>query len=339
MNLKDSLVPDLANPPKVRRKRAPKHDFKDGLGRVFAHKHDNGGGWVADTAKVAESARVTRNAQVSGFARVDDTCQIEGRALVTGHARLSGNVRVQQNAVVNGAARLFDRVVVSGNSRIFDNAVVSGSSTLANNVQIFGWAQVVNSRICGPTVKNLDAQIGGSARVLDSNIWNVVRVLDNAYLHRASVNNVIVRSGAHLLDSNAATTTASNSYAFFRGQELPAGQSIENYLTTFQCTLIGSAVNVPPCTVESTLFFLNCQISLGVLPFPGGRWENTIYFNLRTTNTRDVAQYSLNSGSQIQVANTVLSGNGIPTVASIGVVPSPETTRQRRIMRLERGNS
>jgi hypothetical protein len=42
----------------------PKYDFQDGKGAVLAHQHSNGGGWVADTASVAATAKV------SGYARV-----------------------------------------------------------------------------------------------------------------------------------------------------------------------------------------------------------------------------------------------------------------------------
>ena len=34
------------------------YDFDDGEGPVAAHRHPNGGGWVADSATVAESAFV-----------------------------------------------------------------------------------------------------------------------------------------------------------------------------------------------------------------------------------------------------------------------------------------
>ena len=47
-----------------------KFDFQDGNGLVPAHKHPNGGGWVANTASVAESVYVGPKAQVSGLARV-----------------------------------------------------------------------------------------------------------------------------------------------------------------------------------------------------------------------------------------------------------------------------
>ena len=45
-------------------------DFNDGNGPVPAHKHPNGGGWVADTARVDETAFVGRDAMVYGDAMV-----------------------------------------------------------------------------------------------------------------------------------------------------------------------------------------------------------------------------------------------------------------------------
>lgn len=46
-------------------------DFQDGNGPVPAHRHPNGGGWVADTANVEETAYVGPNAQVYGSAHVE----------------------------------------------------------------------------------------------------------------------------------------------------------------------------------------------------------------------------------------------------------------------------
>ena len=48
-------------------------DFGDGKGPVAAHKHINGGGWVADTATVADTAYIGPDAQVSGDAQVYGT--------------------------------------------------------------------------------------------------------------------------------------------------------------------------------------------------------------------------------------------------------------------------
>ena len=57
-------------------------DFDDGRGPVPAHRHPNGGGWVADTASVETAAFVGPDARVSGDARV------------LGSARLLGGTRV-----------------------------------------------------------------------------------------------------------------------------------------------------------------------------------------------------------------------------------------------------
>ena len=51
--------------------------FDFGTGPVPAHKHSNGGGWVADTATVSESVFVGREAMVF------DNAVVSGRAVVT----------------------------------------------------------------------------------------------------------------------------------------------------------------------------------------------------------------------------------------------------------------
>ena len=71
-----------------------KFDFQDGNGLVPAHKHPNGGGWVANTASVAESVYVGPKAQVSGLARV------YGSAWVYDTARVSGSAAVYESARV-----------------------------------------------------------------------------------------------------------------------------------------------------------------------------------------------------------------------------------------------
>ena len=54
------------------------HDFNDGNGPVPAHQHPNGGGWVADTATVADTAFVGLGAQVCGEALVYGTARVGG---------------------------------------------------------------------------------------------------------------------------------------------------------------------------------------------------------------------------------------------------------------------
>ena len=75
-------------------------DFGDGKGPVAAHRHFNGGGWVADTATVAKTAYIGPDARVYGAARVYDY------------------------AYVYGAARVFDNAVVYGYAWVYGDAYV-----------------------------------------------------------------------------------------------------------------------------------------------------------------------------------------------------------------------
>ena len=47
-------------------------DFDDDNCPVPAHQHGRGGGWVADTAKVADTAYIGPDAKVFGYAQVYD---------------------------------------------------------------------------------------------------------------------------------------------------------------------------------------------------------------------------------------------------------------------------
>jgi len=61
------------------------------------HQHPNGGGWVQDTATVANTVLVGEHALVYGEARV------YGEALVCGKALVCGEARVSDEALVCGA--------------------------------------------------------------------------------------------------------------------------------------------------------------------------------------------------------------------------------------------
>ena len=70
--------------------------------------HQNGGGWVQNTATVAETAWIGPNAIVSWNA------EVSGYAMVYGDARVFGSARVF------GAAEISEFDLVYGNDRIND---------------------------------------------------------------------------------------------------------------------------------------------------------------------------------------------------------------------------
>ena len=93
--------------------------FDFGDGPVPAHRHVNGGGWVADSAFVEASALVSGDAQVYG------------NAWVSGNARVSGNAWVYGDAWVSGDALVYGNARVSGDALVYGNARVSCSRDYA----------------------------------------------------------------------------------------------------------------------------------------------------------------------------------------------------------------
>lgn len=71
-----------------------KFDFQDGNGPVPAHRHVNGRGWVADTARVYDKAWVSDDARVYGKALVHGQAGVYGKAWVYGDARVYGKTWV-----------------------------------------------------------------------------------------------------------------------------------------------------------------------------------------------------------------------------------------------------
>jgi carbonic anhydrase/acetyltransferase-like protein (isoleucine patch superfamily) len=69
------------------------------------HKHCNGHGWVANTARVADSVFVGPHALVYGQAELRDRVCVVDSAQVSGHAVLSGDVIVSGNAWVSGTMK------------------------------------------------------------------------------------------------------------------------------------------------------------------------------------------------------------------------------------------
>jgi hypothetical protein len=77
--------------------------------------HPNGGGWVADSAEVDETAYVGPGAMVVGASQVRGNAVIEDAAIILGRSVISGNAKVSGGAVIgdkvmDGYARCWDEV-------------------------------------------------------------------------------------------------------------------------------------------------------------------------------------------------------------------------------------
>lgn len=195
----DNTVTAVLEPPKaIRKKRAPKHDFGDGRGRVHAHRHDNGKGWVEDTAKVSEDVYVGPGAQIANYARVFGGVRLEAKASIIGYAtvfnntKMHGTARISGHAVVNGG-ELFANAVVAGdaeltNSQLFDVSVVRGS-TVAKGCQFRGRTNVSGNVFLTAVSTNGFVHIAGNVSILTSNLRGLVAVDGHAHLHSATIEN------------------------------------------------------------------------------------------------------------------------------------------------------
>ena len=117
------------------------HDFYDGCGPVPAHRHVNGGGWVANSATVSRTAfvgpasAVFESSRVLGRATVADQAQVRGQSEVSGHARICGN------AVIDGEARVTDEAEVS------DHAFISGWAAVSHEARVGGHTQLTDGEV------------------------------------------------------------------------------------------------------------------------------------------------------------------------------------------------
>ena len=131
------------------------HDFETDDGPVRAHRHQRGGGWVADTATVASTAFVGRDASVFDGASVldeasiDGTSWVSGDALVTDRARIGGDAEITGNAHISGDAQVTDDASVSGDARIGEYAVVGGNAQILGSAVVDGDTQVLGDEVLG----------------------------------------------------------------------------------------------------------------------------------------------------------------------------------------------
>ena len=116
------------------------------LNGLRGHAHSNGGGFVADSASVADSVYVGPNAAVIGNARVSGNAVIDGYAMIAENATVSGNAYVGDTAMVMGRAnvtdnaRILESACIWDNYKVSENAVVKGVAFCMANGSASGQA-------------------------------------------------------------------------------------------------------------------------------------------------------------------------------------------------------
>ena len=127
---------------------------------VAGKPHSNGGGFVADSARVdatayvGPSAMVLASAKVMGNARIEDYAVVAGSAVVKDSARVSGHALVRDSAEVSDNAKVRDWATVQGRWKVYENGralerawlsdkgELHGHATIKGNVPDYGGADV-----------------------------------------------------------------------------------------------------------------------------------------------------------------------------------------------------
>jgi hypothetical protein len=128
--------------------------------------HSNGGGFVADTAKVEPTAYVGPNALVSGKAQVSGEARIEDWAVVTGEARVSDHAVVGGHARVAGRAKVGGYARVKGRAWLLDDAVVEGNARVVGFPRFTYRPHVRGNALVKDQANLYGADISGTAIIM-----------------------------------------------------------------------------------------------------------------------------------------------------------------------------
>lgn len=316
-------LPTEDKPIKVRKKRAPKHNFKDGHGSVFAHRHDNGGGWVADTAKVADQVYVGPRCEVYNYAIVNGKVTLKGKSKIFGNACVYGDnrsdrgVQLNSSAMVYGRAIVRDEVLLENESRVHGNACISGASRLFDSVQVFDAAQIISTTLLHRS------QAGGYSLLIRSNIKGDARTERHAVVVGSTLNGFVL------------VTTA--------GQVI--NSTVENLNSNAHTTITDNAIVLDGSRVLCPIIFRQramCRQSVVAIP----RDPNNPYYVPEVTNNTVLSCLNLYSRDQFDayIEQVARNRSGLPAPAPTAPAAPPGPTRanylnlpqnNRRIMTLQ----
>jgi len=187
-------------------------EFEDNL------SHD-GDCWVADNAKVMDSAQVKDNAIVRGNAKIEDQAQVYGCAIVEEYAEVKGKAGVFVHAKVGGYA------LIVGWTEIGHHACVEGHSFITGGI-IGGYAMIDGHVMIGDYMRaGSYPMISGHAHICEN-----AKVRDRARINGNAVigSNVVINSEMFITD---------NAYLFEQRDllYLPDVSSAQERMTFYRC--------------------------------------------------------------------------------------------------------
>lgn len=153
-----------------------------GYSKGRGHAHSNGGGWVADSANVADSVYVGPNAMVLGSATLTGNVRVEDYAIVAGSTTAKDNVVISGHAVVDGGGWVYDNGWKFDNVELSGNAVISDGAVVTNSCKVSGNAKVLQKAYLAEAVTVSDnAVVKGMSYVYGKGSYTGTVILDGDY--------------------------------------------------------------------------------------------------------------------------------------------------------------
>ncbi len=145
---------------------------------VTGSPHENGGGFVENSANVNSSAFVDNKSVVCGNAKVEGQARVFGGALVKDRAIVKDRALVYGNAQISGDAE------ISGDAKVYDSAKVSGTAKVRDRALVYGMAHV-GGGVVKDDAKVYDmAKVSGSAQVYGkAQVWGSAIIADSARVY------------------------------------------------------------------------------------------------------------------------------------------------------------
>lgn len=153
------------------------------------HAHPNGGGWVADSAKVDSSVYVGPDAMVLGNAVLKGNVRVEDHAIVANQVTASDNAIICGHAIVDGGGWVYDNGWKSGTVTLSGNAVIGDSAVVFNSCKVSGNAKVLQKAYLADAVTiGDDAVAKGMAYVYGTASYTGTAILDGDFCNDQSKN-------------------------------------------------------------------------------------------------------------------------------------------------------
>jgi hypothetical protein len=111
-------------------------DFRDGYGPVAAHKHPNGGGWVADTATVPDEVAVPGSASIGEGASIGEWASIGYGASIGEGASIGRRASIGYGASIGRRASIGEWASIGYGASIGRRASIGPRASIGEGASI-----------------------------------------------------------------------------------------------------------------------------------------------------------------------------------------------------------